>query len=251
MYTVTHIYKPEYNTVRQPPGFADFLKGTMSLYYNSNNYNLKVDYSSHPIINFLQNKHSNISESECNELFNVCSKDLLSVVTQLTTNITIATNNHCYTINDDIRNFIRQAFEPTVDFSNFISDVKKQNNLTDYNVLHIRTGDYNINRTLDSINFINSRIDSINTDLDLFVISDNISIKHLIKKQYPRIKYIDTIPVHLGESKASKIEDVRDTLADFFIMSQARNIFAYSVYGGSGFSSLAAEIFDIPYLNIS
>ena len=56
--TIKHIYTTSYKSKSQPPGFADFVIGSMSLFC-FNEQSLYVDYSNHPINNFLVNEYKN------------------------------------------------------------------------------------------------------------------------------------------------------------------------------------------------
>ena len=53
---------------------------------------------------------------------------------------------------------------------------------------------------------------------------------------------------HLGYNLLVKYDAVKNTLVDFYLMSQSRHIYSYSVYThGSGFSKWCAVLYNIPY----
>ena len=58
------------------------------------------------------------------------------------------------------------------------------------------------------------------------------------------------IPItHFGEGVILEEEKVKNTLIDFYLLSQSKSIFSYSAYQhGSGFSYWCAKTFNIPYV---
>ena len=80
------------------------------------------------------------------------------------------------------------------------------------------------------------------------LISDNNLIKYYVLQKYPAICSVFNDITHIGEGIVLEEEKVKNTMLDFYLMSFANEIFAYSVYEhGSGFSYWCAKTYDIPY----
>lgn len=76
---------------------------------------------------------------------------------------------------------------------------------------------------------------SNNDQVKVFLRSANIVTAH-----YPLC--------HLGQDTAQSAEETQNTMLDFFLLSRAKNILAFSEYGhGTGFSEECAKLYDVPY----
>jgi hypothetical protein len=76
------------------------------------------------------------------------------------------------------------------------------------------------------------------------LISDNIIFKNYIKLKY-NIKSYDTKICHLGN--ANYLEEVKDTLFDFFLISKSKNVKTFTNYAWiSGFIQWNSNIYNIP-----
>jgi hypothetical protein len=135
----------------------------------------------------------------------------------------------------------------------------------EYEIVHIRSGDQfafdtqigeTFDRSTDQLLESLSVIESIknSTHRKIIVMSDSLNLKRLLSSKYGLIS-LNTVPTHTAlESKdeenlsnASKDLAIRDTLVDFFIMSQAKHIHQFSVqHWGSGFSNSINWIYDVP-----
>ena len=75
------------------------------------------------------------------------------------------------------------------------------------------------------------------------------------------LKCTECVPIHLGivsnyfnytdpnyknVAKISEPNDVKATLIEFILMTEAKRIYCFSVYHNSGFSRVVSEIYDIP-----
>lgn len=150
------------------------------------------------------------------------------------------------------RELIQSRLIPTEAMASYIAGVKESMGIRDgeYSVIHVRCGDessfpHSFSREIDE-NFIEK-------------------VKKLIAAHVPSGKYIlitnnDTlrrglnIPswnpriCHTGQDSKQSFESIRDTMTDFFIMSKALSIVAFSpYYHGTGFSMECAKVYDIPY----
>ena len=123
-------------------------------------------------------------------------------------------------------------------------------------VLHIRSGDsylINENKIFDTVYFeiIKNEVIEIifkNKEADILLIADNNEIKILLKDLFPRFKIIINDITHIGEGVQLEREKVKNTLLDFYLMSNSVYIYSFTSYPhGSGFSYWCSKIYGIPY----
>jgi len=118
-----------------------------------------------------------------------------------------------------------------------------------YNILHIRTGDHEMinKQNTDLFNIILPEIIMHKSPNDIFI-SDSYNLKQYVKKSY-NLFIFDTKPVHIGYH--TNIEDVKETLFEFFLLAKSQKIKTYSVYDWvSGFTYWPSQIYDIPLINL-
>ena len=154
---------------------------------------------------------------------------------------------------------IRYLFEPSREISENVDErlssigfIKKQ-----YIVLHIRSGDSylkNENKIFGSLYFeiIKNEIIQImfneNKNINILLIADNNEIKLLLNDEFPSIKFLVYNITHIGEGVELETEKVRNTMTDFFLMSNSSSIYSLTSYPhGSGFSYWCAKMYEIPY----
>ena len=99
MTTVYHTYRTACTTVRQPPGFGDFLRGSLALAILSleNGFTLRLDFAHHPIGRFLREKiPPDRSPQDFVEFFNERSPLLRAFVESLgpDESVAVTTNTH-------------------------------------------------------------------------------------------------------------------------------------------------------------
>lgn len=162
-------------------------------------------------------------------------------------------------ISIDEREKIRYLFEPSREISENVDQllfslgfIKNQ-----YIVLHIRSGDSylkNENKIFDSLYFeiIKNEIIEImfneNKNINILLIADNNEIKLLLNDEFPSIKFLLYNITHIGEGVELETEKVRNTMTDFFLMSNSSSIYSFTSYPhGSGFSYWCAKMYEIPY----
>lgn len=170
-----------------------------------------------------------------------------------------------YPINNVIpekhKQFIRRMLEPTTEMINIVKKVLKENELINkqYSVIHIRSGDAylkNKNNTYFDNKYITKLIDNIKVDITdinkkYLIIADNNQIKLLLKQHFSYLNFIIITNdiTHFGEGIELEEEKVKNTLIDFYLLSESKDIISYSCYKhGSGFSYWCAKTFNIPYL---
>lgn len=261
--TVVHTYQPLCKTVSQPPGFGDFLRGTITLYQLSRKYGftLCLDLNAHPLHQYVK-EYDTVQESglsPVNEFFNQRNCELESFLVGQSHAGELRVTTHAVPnqpISRQCRQFLLKRLKPTRQLSRHVAAIVEKLGLTSYCTVHLRMGDDQFDRETVLPNMVERWfVDEILPvwGTNVLVVSDNLSIKRLLKSMFA-CKVMDIKPVHLGQSvlNESSCEEVRDTFAEFLIMGQSSWIYQYSVYPwGSSFSEICAQIYDIPFTRMS
>lgn len=280
-----HTYLTKCKTVKQPPGFADFIRGTIALYNISKEYGYKLYIdNSHPLFKYIKDNENIISRNlslNILELYPENGLNYENIYYNLQCNFAakksfVITTNSFYTINnnidkknnndailnwgsisDDCRIFLKDIFRPTLEVENKIEyifnsvyNIKRDN----YAVIHLRFGDKCLNNNEFDVIVYQNCFFTIN---NLLVKNPNKNIKYILisdssiiaKKLHVCIKdlyYWENNKVHLGELYNNSDSAILDTLVDFFIMSGSK----YIISNGSGFSKVVSLIYDIQYYTI-
>jgi hypothetical protein len=150
------------------------------------------------------------------------------------------------------KELVKSKLIPTEAMASYIDSVKESMGIRDgqYSVIHVRCGDessfpHSFARQIDG-NFIEKvkKLIADNTGSDKYIlITNNDTLRGAlnIPSWNPRI-------CHTGQDSKQSFESIRDTMTDFFIMSKALSIVAFSpYYHGTGFSMECAKVYDIPY----
>ena len=160
------------------------------------------------------------------------------------------------------RDKVRQAFHPSTDIENCIQKILIDLNYVSgqYTIIHIRLGDtYLVSGRSDISNTILVKIFKeldkiIQKNNKYILVSDTFLLNPIVTQKYPSVKSYNTQeqPVHLGlginGTSANITAGVKQTMTDFYIMSQSTEIISLSTYvHGSGFSKWCAETFNIKY----
>jgi len=272
-----HKYLTQCLTNPQPPGFADFLRGTIALYIFSKKYNYQLLLDgSHPLFKFLKpnknislNHHTNIHEFLPPFSYNHTYITLDSMF-EKGTSFNVMTNSF-YTlkngklenygpITQDCAEFMKNILSPSIEVENKMKEILEIYNLTNYKVIHLRFGDKFLHNNYDD-ELYDDKLYKLyyNKILELkydkyILLSDSSIIANKLKKEINELKsntidlyYWDNIKIHLGDLKNKKSDnDILDTMVDFFIMSKSSEI----ISNGSGFSQVASVIYSIPFRNI-
>jgi len=265
-----HKYLTNCKTNPLPPGFGDFLRGTVALYNLSvkYKYNLFID-TSHPIYNYLNpNKKyvlniNNKTEyeqlpplsyeviySNLNNLF-IDNKDFT-----ILTNSMYTVHNNCLhnygKINNECKIFLKEILIPSIELdiylNNIYLNIYKFNMNDTYNIIHIRFGDNYLFNNIYNDDLYNAYyikiMNIINNNEKYVFITDSYIMGKKLKFNIPSILYWNNNKIHLGG--LNNIIGIKDTLCDFFIMSKSNKIYS----NNSGFSLIVSEIYDIPYIVI-
>lgn len=236
-------------------GLGDMIRGTVYLHQLSIEMGFKfiIDIQLHPISKFLKYKlhpYSDlIRKQKDNILFSHNPRnDILEADNDI---IYFFTNgpNIDYNIDGDTKQFIKQIFIPNENFQSYLNDRLSLIQSKKYSIIHYRLGDdYLVNNKImicdDYLDHFKKHYES--TDI---LISDSVNFKKNIKKYFDIFAYEDDIG-HIGYH----IDDdlVKNTLVDFFMVSNSSKIKTYSSYGWiSGFVNWIHQIYDIELINIS
>jgi hypothetical protein len=275
---IVNLYQLKYkNSVAQ--GFGDYLRGSFCLLQICKllNIEFEMNIKNHPMSKFLdiplESESENINYEEIERYMNSNYIAINNITYKKDShNFLIEFINHLNTINsntyycfcnsfpirnkilDEGRNIIKKYINPNKGMQNNIELRLKNLNLLkkQFNVIHIRLGDkYLLDKSaihftkVDKITNIMNKMNFLNK---IVIISDNNEIKLQLKKLYPSLIIQIQEIIHLGETENPSDESVMMTLLDFYLMSYANEIIAFTPYPwGSGFSQWCSIVYNIPY----
>jgi hypothetical protein len=255
-----HNYLTTCQTNPQPPGLADFLRGTIALYNLSKQYGytLKINRT-HPIFRYLKgDQETDLSETieflppmsyeeigrQLNKLFS--SNTSFQVMTN-----SFYTHTNWGEITEDCRQFLKQLLSPSPilldhihrTFGSFINQ--------SFKTIHIRTSDYNIHEHHFDETKLNDFLHPIRKQVgsdpnSYLVITDCSVLGNRLQKELG-VLYVDTKKVHLGDLIHQDETSILDTLADFFMLSRAKEIYYVN---DSGFSRIVSIVYNIRYIRL-
>lgn len=260
----------------KPPGFADFLRGTIALYKLCKEYQTTLRiHDAHPIFYWLQPNEHLIKDSyfPIYELVMnnrpTCPYLVMPMkIRQLLQNndrFSIVTNSFYNETNmgeipSDAKQFIRTIITPSAKLVSYCNHVFDQLTIQPhmYSVIHLRLGDNYISMDLFEEHYCNRIIEQIRQVIQCrpsttryVLLTDASSFAKHICKMIPQLLYWENKKIHLGWLPSASMtilqENIKDTLVDFYILSQSNNIISMN---DSGFSKIASLLFDIPYDNI-
>ena len=266
---IVNVYQLNYKN-NFATGFGDFLNGCFFLLQICRKFNLifDIDISNHPISKyFINNKpmqminYNNILFYNLNE--NIRSNKFLCYNNFINNLNNIKGENYylfcnfdpIYNVQESGRNIIKNKLIPTLEIDERISNILSIFNLyiNQFEIIHIRTGDkYLLNNKVlteeDEIKYKEFLLKNTQNSINYIIISDNINLKNTLKK-YNNYFILDCEIGHCGENIIHSDETLKNTVVDFFLMSKSKKITSISLKsrGGTGFSRLAAELFNIPY----
>jgi hypothetical protein len=267
-----HNYLNICKTNHQPPGLADFLRGTIALYNFSKlyDYKLLID-SNHPLFKFLKpNDKFILSDpsleviellpplsyddiyNKCNQIFN--NGKTFSIITNSFYNLENRILSNFGPISNDCRDYLKSILSPSDEIENKIKDIFNSiyniNIENGFKVIHLRFGDNYLHNNIFDENLYQSYFNKIsilvnqNPNIKFILLSDSSKMANKLKEDIPLINYWDNSKVHLGDLKNNTETSVFDTLVDFFIMSKCNEIL---VVNNSGFSNVVSLIYNINY----
>jgi len=268
-----HRYLSHCETNLQPPGLADFLRGTITLYNLSKqyNYNLYLD-NNHIIFNFLKPNKNIINEEfltdtievippmSYNEIYNkveelfIDDKSFSVLTNSFYPDSNTGEFNNFGAIKEDCRNFMIDVFQPNEEISNKINylfeNVYNINKDEFFEIIHLRCGDNDLHeKSFDFTNYnlYYNKIKNLTTNnpsIKYILLSDSSEIANKLKQDIPELCYWNNSKVHLGDLTNFTRTAVLETLVDFFVMTRSKKI---NVVNESGFSKVVSVIYNIIY----
>ncbi len=266
-------------------GFADFLRGTIAIYYfcKKYNYDLYIDTSSSSIFNYLNinNKYvlqSHIKhDSEQVKFYKYNNPGMLYPEIYIKLEETfkegksfVVSTNSMYKLGSngipmywgdleyDCKQFMKEILQPVTLINNQIQNVfNNVYNIKEnepFKVIHIRCGD-NFHKEFNNeeyLRFHNQICKYIENDKDInyVLVCDNIYLGNNLSKNIPLLKYWENIKGHTGVLKGTKNNDAMiNTVCDYFIMSMASELLPLGP-NGSGFSLSTSLIFGSKLKNV-
>jgi len=257
--TVHHTYRTACTTVRQPPGFGDFLRGSIALAILSleKGFSLRLDFTHHPIGRFLREQRpSGAAPQQVVEFFNDRAALLPSFLDGLDPGASVAVTTNASPdmrlLTDEVRALVlpQLAFDDVIDSA--AASLARTIHDGDFAILHVRVADGVATVGADErrglIRYVKHHI-MPKWGSRLAVVSNATSLKKELSDSCG-LPFIDTGAVHLGECSGTEA-DVRDTLIDFALLSRAGEIFSWSNYAWtSGFSTWCACLHGIPFVHV-
>ncbi len=264
-HSIIHRYLVKTYTNPQPPGFADFLRGTMALYQiaNKHNYHLKIDVETHPIFKFLDipeeykiNLDPTLSTIEITPPIGYDQMESIIESYLKNENDVYFLTNAFYKENKDLTNeydFMKTVFKPNNLLHNYIESIKTELKLInkEYIIIHARVGDaflvYGQTINFILVDRIRNYIKNIikNTNKQVLFIADSYQLKEYVKDL---CKITGINPIHTGSLDNTEVDNrILATLAEFFIMSNATDIYCINFWDGSGYSRICSRIYSINY----
>lgn len=250
-------------------GVGNLIMGTVSLYEICKNLDidLYVEYTNHPISNFLNNHNK--------PLF-TCNKDTVVVRYSMQTwrkkefiknlfkdhnivNILYGcwVDKNTNPITEGVKTYIKETFKPNERLIKALN-VHKQILGEEYNSIQIRLGDLSMESEKAALAIypqIKQYLKTLDTTTPLFVTSDNRYIKDIIRNDF-NVYCLDNQPIHLGNVTEYPVDmvfkRVEETLCDMFILFGSKGVVGFSMYSGlgTGFTELAKEIYDVPVMYV-
>jgi hypothetical protein len=267
--TVVNVYKKNTKTY-DPTGFGDYLRGCAYLYKLSKelNFNLEFDVSHHPISEYIltNNTNKDRTQEEQNNVIefvtwwlkpsysvdNYLKEILEGEENRVYIYVTDPYHNfwHNHMLEEDECKYLSDNIRPIDSISSKIDNILNQMLLTDFNILHIRTGDATLNNNEPSQLSESIIQDVINNKYNLnpnntIILSDSLETKVKFKKY--NFKTTDIVPVHTGISNTN----LEGSLIEFYLMARAKSIYSISTYfWGSTYSTMCSAIYNIPIYRI-
>jgi hypothetical protein len=275
-----HHFVTKLSNQSQPPGLADFIRGTIALYKLCKEYNFKLRINSeHPIFNWLESSDL-LTTKTYSPLYEYVSviipygevytkllqlftqKDIFSVTTNsfYSSDTNLYNSYHMGEIQSDAKLFIKKIMKPSYTLQTYVTSVFDTLKIVSqsYHVIHLRFGDKYIHT--DQLD--NTKINKVITHIEEIIqekqnepcvlISDSNTIATTICTTLPLLRYWNNKKIHLGDMTSYNMDDIndniRDTLVDFIIISLSNSIISLN---NSGFSKIISLVYDIPYSNFS
>ena len=254
-------------------GFGDLLRGTMYLYKLSQQmkFTLIVDTQLHPVSQFLishPHEYSNYVVQNKSKIIHAINPQPSYIVNQLHNHalshnpnpILITTNysdNHQESPSVECRRFMRSILRPNDEFKTYFNNMCKSFKIPKhYSIMHFRLGDHDVVHKKSNLAHYKQLFDIVNQNIkripNLHIIADSVQFKQYLRRViHPTLtdRIIATKSVHLSYPNSDI--NIKETLFDFMLLTNARIIETHSVYGWiSGFVQWVSHIFNVPLINL-
>jgi len=262
IFTITK-YKYCNTTYQNNWGIGDMMKGLNSMFLlcRSMKIPLYVDFSTHPIQNFLQSMphpHEEFVKEHLHEAIFLNHETNLHTFLSEKNSITSTTPCLLFT-NVDSQNYSEQSKEFVKSaFLNFSATFLKVWSMKipkdEYSILHFRLGDkFMCLHNIESIDEFNNEIAifRLHNEPNNVLISDSRTFKAYVAKNSD-CKMFELDICHLGYQVDQKdLQAIEHTLFDLFLVSKAKKIKSHSIYSWeSGFVREISKIYDIDFINM-
>jgi hypothetical protein len=254
-------------------GFGDLLRGTIYLYKLSQKmkFNLIVDIQLHPVSQFLvshPHAYSDYVIQNKSKIIISINPPADSIVNQLRDHalshnpnpILITTNysdNHHESPSVECKQFMRSMLLPNEEFKTYFNDMCNAIKIPKhYSIMHFRLGDHDVVHKRSNLEHYKQLFDIVNQNIkripNLHIISDSVQFKQYLRRVlHPTLtdRIISTNSVHLSYPNSDI--NIKETLFDFMLLTNARIIETHSIYGWiSGFVQWVSHIFNVPLINL-
>jgi hypothetical protein len=239
-------------------GIGDMLRGAYGMFNLSKrmNFKLVVDYSLHPISNFLKNNNDEISalvKDKQNEIplvypiekviDHITNKFKESDMVLLYSNL--APDAYDTPPTEELKEFMKSLLIPNQSFQSYIDTKLATIPYPEFSILHYRIGDDELVR--NNINNINTFIKHLLTNKypNDILITDSTTFKQNIVNNKLNIFLFNESICHIGVN--SNLEAIQHTLFELLLISKAKSIRSFNKYGWiSGFVHAISIIYNIP-----
>lgn len=163
---------------------------------------------------------------------------------------------HGFVCRDDVfeeilqseRDLIRSRMIPTPEMDDYVTSTLTDLGITGpFTALHIRMADDKCFPPTpidqDVIDAVVSTVTPIVGEGQYILISNSDQVKDAL----PNIRSNRTAICHIGQNDKQTLQQTKDTLLDYFLLSRASQIHAFSTYDRTGFSLECSKVYSIPY----
>jgi len=256
-------------------GFGDLLRGTITLYNLSRqmNFELIVDTHLHPVSKILiprPHRYSNyVMEHQSSILTNTIHMTEATIEQFIKGELRHGHDKPLMLVSNaspdrsttskDCKRFMRHLLKPTDEFKRYFNGMCHKFHIPpNYSIAHFRLGDQDLidnNVNIENYNRLCGMIDiQMAKTPNLYIMSDSLIFKkYLCKILRPELvhRVIPTTPIHLAHPDADDIENIKETMFDFMLLTNARIIKTHSKYMWvSGFARWVSLIFNIPLVDM-
>jgi hypothetical protein len=157
---------------------------------------------------------------------------------------------------DSEKALIRSKLQPTPAMEAYIGEALARLGVeAGYEVIHVRLDDaicfpHSQGQSQATTKLLADVVAAIYKVIDpgrpYVLLSSNTEVKTALSAN-PNIHFLNTAICHIGQNQSQTEAETRDTLLDFFLMSRATAIHAFTTYQRTGFSLECSKVYEIPY----